>query len=117
MLQDTSSEENHTGNGTEKSKRKRGRPKGSGRKDASKQPAAKQPKLVADRLDELVRLQVHAAEASEDAKTAIAKCAEDSGYLASSINKLVKAKAGDKLEEKHREVEQQAELFDEVDPA
>lgn len=91
-----------------------GKDKGKGRMDADRQPAVKKPKVIAERIDELVRLHVKAGEASEDAKAAITKAAEDSGYLASAVRKLVTAKAGEKFEEKHREVEQQLELFEEV---
>jgi len=90
------------------------RTRGKGRMDADKQPAVKKPKVIHDRIDELVRLHNKASEASEDVKTAITKAAEDSGYLASAVRKIVTARAGEKFEEKHREVEQQAELFDEV---
>lgn len=85
---------------------------GQGRMDADRQPAVKKAEVVAKRLDELVELHNKAATASERAKEAITKCAEDSGFLASAVRKLVTAKAGDKFEEKHREVEQQHELFD-----
>jgi hypothetical protein len=103
------------------SKRKRGKvngsarpPKANGRKDGDKTPAVKQPKVVADKLDYLVKLE-HAAQMKRvEADEAVTKVAEDSGYLSSSVKKLVKAKAGEKFEEKHREVEQQAELFDEA---
>jgi hypothetical protein len=77
--------------------------KAKGRMDADKQPAVTQPKVIAERLDELVHLHAAAIEA-----------AEDSGYLASTVSKLVRAKHSEKLEEKHREIEQQMELFDEV---
>lgn len=92
----------------------KGKNAGKGRQGAEKQTMAKQPKVIADRIDELVRLHAAAKSASEKAQDAITKAAEDSGYLASSVKKLVTARAGDKFEEKHREVEQQMELFDEV---
>lgn len=95
-------------------KGKRKNAKAEGRKDASKQPAVKQPKLVAERLDYLVGLHQTAKTASEERDEAITEIAEKSGYLASAVRKLVTAKAGEKFEEKHREVEQQGELFDEV---
>ena len=107
--------------GTGKSKRGKGkgngaggRTPGRGRQDADKQPAAKQPQIIADRLDELVELHNKAKAAGERAADAITKAAQGSGYLASAVRKLVTAKAGDKFEEKHREVEQQGELFDEA---
>lgn len=92
----------------------KGRGAAKGRQGPEKQTMAKKPKVVHERLDEMVRLHNKAAEAAEAAKEAIAKTAEDSGYLASAVKKIVSAKAGEKFEEKHREVEQQAELFDEV---
>lgn len=88
---------------------------GVGRMDADKQPAVKKPQIIAKRLDELVDLQNKAAAAGERAKDAITKAAEDSGFLASAVRKLVTAKAADKFEVKHREVEQQKELFDECE--
>lgn len=90
------------------------KPKANGRMDADRQPMVKKPEVVAERLEELVELHAKAQAASERAKEAVTKAAEDSGFLASAVNKLVRAKAGDKFEEKHREVEQQKDLFDEV---
>lgn len=85
-----------------------------GRKGADKVPAVKKPKVVAEKLDYMVELEQKAAAARTEADEAVNAVAEESGYLASSVKKLVKAKHGDKFEEKHREVEQQAELFDEA---
>lgn len=82
--------------------------KGSGVAESQK------PKIVAERLDTLVDLHRKAKDANDAANEAITKAAEDSGYLASTVKKLVSAKAGDRFEEKHREIDQQAELFDEV---
>jgi hypothetical protein len=101
-------------NGKGRGRRAAKTPKDAGRMDENKQPMVKKPQIVAERLDELVELANKASTASERAKEAVTKCAEDSGFLASAVNKLVRAKAGDKFEEKHREVEQQKELFDEA---
>lgn len=90
------------------------RASGKGRMDADKQPAVKKPEIIAERIDELVDLHSKAGEAAERAKEAITKAAEDAGYLASAVRKIVVAKAGEKFEEKHREVEQQFELFEEL---
>lgn len=111
-----SDEEHETSSKANGKSRGRGKAdkKANGRKDENRQPMVKKPEVVAKRLDELVDLHQKALAAAERAKEAVTKCGEDSGFLASSINKLVRAKAGDKFEEKHREVEQQAELFDEV---
>lgn len=92
----------------------RKRVRGEGRKDGSKQAAVKKPKAVADKLDYLVQLHTAAKNAANERDEAITKVAEDSGYMASAVRKLVTAKAGENFEEKHREVEQQGELFDEV---
>lgn len=88
--------------------------KGKGRMDADKQPAVKKPEIISERIDELVDLHNKAGAAAERAKEAITKAAEDSGYLAAAVRKIVTAKAGEKFEEKHRETEQQLELFEEV---
>lgn len=93
---------------------KKGRRGAKGRVGEEKTPAAKQPKVVAERIDELVRLHNAAKSAQEASQEAIAKAAEDSGYLASAVKKLVVARAGEKFEETKRNVEQQMELFDEV---
>lgn len=88
--------------------------KGRGRQGAGKQTGVKQPKVVADRIDELVDLTVKSKTAKEKLDEAITKCAEDSNYLAVAVKKFVTARAGEKFEEKHREIDQQAELFDKV---
>lgn len=88
--------------------------KADGRKDASKQPAVKRPQIVAEKLDYLVGLHNAAKTKADERDEAVTAVAEESGYLASAVRKLVTAKAGEKFEEKHREVEQQGELFDEA---
>lgn len=92
----------------------KGKDAGKGRQGADKQTMVKKPEIISKRIDELVKLQNAAGAAAEKAKDAITKAAEESGYLASAVKKLVTARAGDKFEEKHREIEQQAELFTEV---
>lgn len=100
--------------GTGTGKGANGKAKGKGRMDADKQPAVKQPDVIAKCIDKLVRLHVAAKEATEEANEAITKAAEDSGYLAVAVRKLVVARAGDNFEEAKRKVEQQMELFEEV---
>lgn len=106
-----------TGKGkrAKKGKAKAERTRGRGRQDADKQPAVKKPKVIAERLDELVELTHKAKAACERRDDAITKAGEDSGYLAGPVKKLVNAKASERYEEKHREVEQQKELFDECE--
>lgn len=87
---------------------------GTGRVNKDAESVSQKPQIVAERIDELVRLHLRAKDCAAEATEAIEKAATDSGYKASVVKKLVTAKAGDKFEEKHREVEQQAELFDEV---
>jgi hypothetical protein len=72
------------------------------------------PKVIADRIDQLVSLHIAAQTAGTEAKEAITKAAEDSGYNASTVRKLVLARAGEKFEEVKRLVAQQMELFEEV---
>lgn len=103
------------GNGTQVGKGgKLGTGRSKGRKDADKQPAVTQPKVVAERIDELVNLHGAAISAASAAKEAITKCAEDSGYNAANVRKLVLARYSEKFPEVKRNIEQQAELFEEV---
>lgn len=85
-----------------------------GRKDADKQPAVTQPKVISERIDELVKLHAASQSAAVEAKEAITKAAEDSGYNAANVRKLVLARYGEKFPEVKRNIEQQAELFEEV---
>lgn len=81
---------------------------------ADKQEAVQKPKIIKDRIDELVNLKERADDAAERYSDGIKRAAEDSGYLASVVKKFVTARAGEKFEEKKRECEQQLELFEEV---
>lgn len=85
-----------------------------GRKDAEKQPGVTKPQVIAERIDELVNLHRMAVEAGTAAKEAITKAAEDSNYNAANVRKLVLARYGDKFPEVKRNIDQQAELFEEV---
>lgn len=98
------------GNGAHKPKRE----KPEGRKDESKQPAVTQPKVILERIEELVQLHGSAVEAAVEAKEAITKAAEDSGYNAANVRKLVLARYSEKFPEVKRNIEQQSELFEEV---
>lgn len=100
-------EQIETGNGNGKRKAK-------GRMDADKQPAVQKPEVVAKKIGQLVSLHKAAKTASDERDEAITAVAEESGYLASAVRKLVTARAGEDFEKKHREVEQQYELFEEV---
>lgn len=85
-----------------------------GRKDADKQEAVLQPKVVAERLEKLVGLARGVDDAKEDLNISIKRCAEDSGFLASVIRRRVMAAKGENFETKKREVEQLELLFSEV---
>lgn len=78
------------------------------------QEGVQQPKIIAELIDELVRLKERADDAAESYSDGIKRAAEDSNYLASVVKKFVTARAGEKFEEKKRECEQQLELFEEV---
>jgi len=82
--------------------------------DHEHQPAVKKPKVIADRIEQLVRLHNKAKETAEEEKEAIVKAGEDSGYPASVVRKFVVARAGENFEEKKRQCELQMELFEEV---
>lgn len=85
-----------------------------GRKDENKQEAVTQPKIVKERIDELVSLHRASHSAAELLSEGIKKAAEDSGYNAAAVRKLVVARAGEKFAEAKRLAAQQMELFDEV---
>lgn len=99
--------------GTETSTGKKPR-KPRGRKDADKQELVTQPKIVGEKIDELVNLYRAQHDASVEFSDGIKAVAEKSGYNAAAVRKLVVARAGEKFAEQKRLVEQQMELFDEV---
>lgn len=78
------------------------------------QEAVQQPKVIKERIEELVNAKQRADDAAEAYSDAIKSAAEASGYLASAVKKFVTARAGERFEEEHRKVEQQLELFEEV---
>lgn len=88
--------------------------KATGRKNADKQEAVTQPKIVKERIDELVTLYNAAGEAQAKFNDGVKATAEKSGYNASAVRKFVLARAGEKYAEAKRLAEQQMELFDEV---
>ena len=123
-FQDTKAEHGIEESGTKKRKGGGGKyPKGkaskkekpAGRKDGEQQSAVTRPKVVVEKIDHLVNLQRDAKDAATDLDEAIKAVAEESGYLAGTVRKLVKAKYADKYEERRREIEQQAELFAEAE--
>lgn len=101
-------------NVTELAKRRKS---GLGRKDSQGQEAVIKLDQVKDKVDYLVGLYKTATSASADLNDGIKAIAEKSGLLASVVRKYVVAKAGDKFEEKAREVEQLSLLFDVTEPA
>lgn len=101
-------------NVTELAKRRKS---GLGRKDSQGQEAVIKLDQVKDKVDYLVGLYKTATSASSDLNDGIKAIAEKSGLLASVVRKYVVAKAGDKFEEKAREVEQLSLLFDVAEPA
>lgn len=104
-----------TGDGQERpSKKRKAKGEAAGRKDENKQPAVTRPQVVSERIDELVQLHGAAVTAAVEAKEAITKCAEESGYNAANVRKLVLARYGEKFPEVKRNIEQQHELFEEV---
>lgn len=93
------------------------RKSGLGRKDSQGQEAVIKLDQVKDKIDYLVGLYKTSSDASASLNDGIKAIAEKSGLLASVVRKYVVAKAGDKFEEKAREVEQLSLLFDVAEPA
>lgn len=65
-------------------------------------------------IGELVDLHIRKKSAADDLSSAIKAIAEKSGLLSAAIRKLVKARAGEKFEDKKREVEQLSLVFEEI---
>jgi hypothetical protein len=84
-----------------------------GRKDGG-QEAALKAKPVKDKITHLVKLYNAAREAAEDLSNGIKTVAEEAGCNAKVLRSFVVARAGESFEEKHREVEQLAFLFEKV---
>ena len=109
--------DSHSGDLEEKSS-KRGAAKAinkaKGRKDASKQEAVIEPKVLKTRMPELVKLKKAADSAAEEFNDAVKAAAEKSGLLASVVRRAAVASAGEDFEAKHREVEQLQLAFDAV---
>ena len=88
--------------------------KAKGRKDADKQEAVTRPKIIAERIEELVRGYSAAKDAAEASSEAIKAAAEASGYNTKSVRALVAARFTDTVDERRRDADQQLELFNEV---
>lgn len=85
-----------------------------GRQDRSGQEKVIDKTALVEKLPHLVKLHTTAKEAGKDLSDGIKKVAEKSGLLASVVRKIVVAKAGESFEEKKKEAEQLALMFDEV---
>lgn len=85
-----------------------------GRKGPDKQEAVIEPKVLKQRMPELVKLKKAADLAGVVLSDAIKVAAEKSGFLASVVRKAVVASAGEDFEAKNREVEQLQLAFEAV---
>lgn len=85
-----------------------------GRQDRSGQEKVIDKTKLVEKLPYLVKLHTSAKDAAKDLSDGIKKVAEQSGLLASVVRKIVVAKAGENFEEKKKEAEQLALMFDEV---
>lgn len=99
-------------NGKGKKSSKRGG--ATGRTERDKQEAVTKPKVVGEKIEHLEALEMKSRAAAKDVNDAIKKVAQESGYNAASIKKLVVARVADKFRDKMRDAEQQLELFSEV---
>ena len=98
-------------NVTELAKRR----KAVGRQGTDKQEAVIKLSQVKDKIDYLVGLHRTAETASKDLHDGIKAIAEKAGLLSSVVKRYVSAKAGDRFEDKVREVQQLSLLFDVTD--
>ena len=89
------------------------KPGARGRRDRGQEAVIKL-ETIKTRVGELVKLQKAAEDAAETFGDAIKKAAEDSGLLAATVRKFVKARAGDKFEEEKTKAQQLALVFEEV---
>ena len=85
-----------------------------GRQDRSGQEKVIDKSHLVEKLPQLVQLHTRAKDSGKDLSDAIKKVAEKSGLLASVVRKIVVAKAGEAFDEKKKEAEQLALMFDEV---
>jgi hypothetical protein len=88
--------------------------KARGRKGADKQEAVVRPKVVQAAIGELIDSLVKAQNASDRFNTMVKKVAEEAGMQASNVKKFVKARAGEAFQERKRDADQMALLFEEV---
>lgn len=88
-----------------------------GRKNRDQQEAVIKISELKDRLDDLVNLHLKAKEAQRKENDAIKATAKASGLLASVVKKAVVARASDDgFDDKKREYEQLALVFEEIKP-
>lgn len=85
-----------------------------GRQDRSGQEKVIDKTHLVEKVPYLVELHTRARDAQKDLSGAIKAVAEKSGLLASVVRKIIVAKAGESFDEKKKEAEQLALMFDEV---
>jgi len=101
--------------GIETTGKGKGKGKGAGGRIAPDgQEAVRRPEVVAKRIEALETLARRQQEAGKDLSEAIKACAEESGYNAAAVRRLVSARLGDAFAERKRDAEQQLELFEDV---
>lgn len=98
--------------GTETGKGKRR--KANARKDQSGQEVVQRPQVVKNAATELIAAKKKLAHATETLSKLIKKVAEESGYNAKAIRGWLGATVGESFEKAKRDIDQQAELFEEV---
>lgn len=91
-----------------------GRRTARGRQDRSKQEKVIDMSKLTEKIDHLVNLHKATKDASADYSAAIKVVAEKAGLLASVVRRFVVAKAGESFDDKKKEAEQLALVFDEI---
>lgn len=89
------------------------KPGARGRKDQGQEAVIKLESLQT-RVEQLIKLHIAAAEASQDFNDAVKAAAEQSGLLAATVRKYVKARAGDKFDDEKTKAQQLALVFEEI---
>src|SRR4051812_39520007 len=90
------------------------KPGARGRKDENKQEATIKLEAMSVKVDTLVGLYKHQQAVALDFSDAVKAVAEESGLNAKTVRTFIVAKSGEKFEQRKRDVQQLALVFDEV---
>lgn len=101
----------------QRARKPKGRKKAVGRKDSEGQEQVMRPDVLKERAKELMRLDVEAKDAATAFGDAVKVCAEKSGFNASTVRKLIRARNSDDFAGAKAKVEQLGIAFEKVGEA